>query len=186
MKKPSSKYYPISDLADEWNWKIKDILHYGATGELQISYLVPSETNPGPYPISKEDAGRFLENIGGLYALEVKSLPESVKERWGGQRNLVITHEEKSRFEATCDMASGNDIGERERSTWLKIIYLLMHELGDYKPSLIKTDGLNISQLEKILKKAAQKQDLSDNGLSNSTLSKIYNEAATELMPNTE
>jgi len=186
MKKPSSKYYPISDLADEWNWKIKDILHYGATGELQISYLVPYEPNPGPYLISKEDAGRFLENIGGLYSLKLKSLPESVKERWGDQRNLVITHEEKSRFEATCDMASGNDIGEKERITWLRIIYLLMRKLANHQSNLAKPSGVNVSQLAEVLKKAAKEYDLSDAGLSKSTLSKIYDEALESLMPHTK
>ena len=99
--------------------------------------------------------------------------------------DLVITHEEKMRFEAIYGLARSNDIGEKERSTWLKIIYLLMHELADHKPVLVKTDGLNISQLETILKKTAKKHDLSDKGLSNSTLSKIYNEAMTELMPST-
>ena len=100
--------------------------------------------------------------------------------------DLVITHEEKIRFEATRDIASGDDIGLKERATWLKIIYLLMHELADKKPVLVKTDGLNISQLEMILKKAAKKYDLTSTGLSNSTLNKIYSEAMTELMPHTE
>jgi hypothetical protein len=95
--------------------------------------------------------------------------------------DLVVTHNERIRFEAACDMANGDAIGKKERTTWLKIIYLLMHELADHKPSLVKTDGINISQLETILKKTAKKQDLSDKGLSDSTLSKIYLEAVTEV-----
>ncbi len=152
----------------------------------------------GVYPLSEENVllvgrGEPIKDIEDLndgcvsyrFGLFDDSLEFQPIERKFETTDLVITHKEKLRFEEACDIANDGNIGEKERSTWLKIIYLLTHELADHKPVLVKTDGLNISQLETILKKTAKKHDLPDKGLSNSTLSKIYNEAITELEPDT-
>lgn len=100
---------------------------------------------------------------------------------------MPLPVEEKSRFEATCDIASsadsGGDIGAKERTTWLKIIYLLMHKLANHQSNLAKPSGVNASQLAEVLKKAAKEYGLSDAGLSKSTLSEIYNEADKKLEP---
>lgn len=158
----------------------------------------PVRPKPGGlHPLYKEDILRIRHGKGitcirdinnatvAYYFTDAGKPPKDIERKFK-ITDLAVTHEEKIRFEAVCDLASSNDIGEKERITWLKVIYLLMHELADHKPNLVKTDGLNISQLETILKRTAKKHDLSDKGLSNSTLSKIYNEAMTELMPDTE
>lgn len=188
MEKPKSKYYPIVDLADEWNWNIEDILHYGGTGELQISYIDLSNSDPGPYPLSRKGV---LQIIADKY-----EMPWRFEVNWDPEEecsNLVITDEERVRFEATCDMASNASpdtdekerVGEKERISWLKIIYLLMHLLASKISCLTKGEGnnLNISEFEKKLKEVAPKYDLTEVGLSNSTLGTIYKEAENKLMP---
>ena len=153
----------------------------------------------GIYPVCGEDVLRIsrgqpidgVEDFGddsifyvfGLIDNDLKFQPTGRKFEIA---DLVIPHEEKARFEAFCDMTSGNDIGEKERITWLKIIYLSIRKLADHRPNLAKPSGVNVSQLAEVLKKAAKEYGLSGAGLSKSSLNKIYNEALESLMPHTK
>jgi hypothetical protein len=78
-----------------------------------------------------------------------------------------------------------DEIGVRERITWLKIIYTLMHRLADHQANLVTGSGINISQLESTLKKTAKAHGLEPTRLSATTLSEIYKEAVSRLVPDT-
>lgn len=117
---------------------------------------------------------------------------------------LIITHQEKKRFEQECiientaiemsivnvgtQIISDDVIGQKERKTWLKIIYLLADKLADSNRSAyLKADGsFNMSKFEDVLKnKAGDLLGTDDNinnsghGLSNDNLKRIFDEAKT-------
>lgn len=102
------------------------------------------------------------------------------------QERLVKEDEETSNVKSTLK----DDIGTKERGTWLKIIYLLAAKLADSnKSAYLKADGsFNMSKLEDVLKnKAGDLLGTDDNinnsghGLSNDNLKKIFDEAKTLL-----
>lgn len=189
MKKPSSKYYPISDLADEWNWKIEDILHYGVTGELQISFLVPSEADPGPYPISKEDVIKFRSSDFG--AFKVESLPDSVKEKWidiltmfstSRYQNLVVTHEERLHFEKKCETVK--ELGNKERENFLRLIGAFIERYYSKKTYRKSDNSPNADAISKEFHSWLLDNNFSDKGISEEKIRKMIPGAYNSIMEN--
>ena len=185
-----NKYHILKEVADDCGYEVDRLLVYGITGELEICLLaheprilkeIGLEVKPeligkiGPYPIPGENILKIL-NADFFSSADRPSKGEICK-------RLIVTHEEKLRFKPPSDQVNSNDIGEKERSTWLKIIYLLMRKLANHQSSLVKKSDVKMSELEKVLKKAAKDHGLTDKGLSDSNLSNIYNEAVRVLMP---
>ncbi|MDD5757980.1 MAG: hypothetical protein PHI06_02740 [Desulfobulbaceae bacterium] len=100
--------------------------------------------------------------------------------------DLQVRLEKESEAEANGKATVKDGIGNKERGTWLKIIYLLADKLADTnRTAYLKNDGtFNLSKFEEVLKDQAA--DLLGNdarmgnighGLSNDNLKKIFDEA---------
>ena len=111
---------------------------------------------------------------------------------------MVITHEEKIRFEqasmtnGTTIEIPGAGIGNKERGTWLKIIYLLAVKVAEKNKAAFLSKGtLNAIAFEKLMKTIARELEMVSSldaadqpeqiknityGMYDSTLSKIFNE----------
>ena len=173
------KWYPVSELAEEWNCSIKKILHYGASGGLQLSTLAPSQNDPGPYPLSKEDALKLWENFpvwkGYLTELKSWSFPTSlysinhVNKLTVCMENIVVTHEEKIRFEKEYNRKT--EMGNRERENLLRLIGALISQHYHGDKYIKSTDGsFNASTISQDLRAWLKKNNFLKEGMSNRSL----------------
>jgi hypothetical protein len=80
-------------------------------------------------------------------------------------------------FEKSISDKGEKDIGKKERTTWLKVLYLLTNLVADKRPGLkFEKGGFNASELEKALKEKAGTLEVEPYGLSSKTLKKIIDE----------
>lgn len=147
------------------------------------------------------EACELQDSFEGLFeAIETKNqldpyypaghLPEDsiLLVRTSALTDLMERLEKENEKVVSCKSTVKDDIGTKERGTWLKIIYLLADKLADSnKSAYLKADGsFNVSKFEDVLKnKAGDLLGTDDNinnsghGLSNDNLKRIFDEAKT-------
>lgn len=169
------------------------------------NWLYPKYLN-GPYPLTKESIVSVKHSLPLKTVLPRKSEGEGGVEFWNLKEPLlvlptssalVITHDEKIRFEKEHGHIeegvplTKKQVGNRERGTWLKIIYLMAMKLAENNRKLISKGTLNANAFESLMKDIARDLDvvqklededkgelvhLITQGMSDSTLSKLFQE----------
>ena len=245
------KWYPVSELAEEWNCSIEKILRYGVDGELQLSILIlpkkmalrlssyvdrkienPStrkemldilkdavekdvklkhelielaaKNGPVPCPLPKEEVlnlwedwwpkakeySTLLRSIMSLLADPTKwkeystllcsmSLPELIDNKSQltvMMQSVVVTHEEKIRFEKECNPKT--KMGNRERENLLRLIGALIsqHYHGaKYRKST--DDSFNASTIAQDFHDWLEVNGFSDEGISPDSFRKLIPKA---------
>lgn len=170
MRLPAKKYYSLEEVADQWDCSISDLLHYAEIGKLEICLYVYLGFYEAAKDVQGENAKRVFTpsgpcHIAGLIPeqwrimrlsghLNIKKQPAKflVKhpfeeaylklERDFHISELIVTNEEKLRFEAACDLASNT------KATTHRIDINEPHEVDEFVGSLTiypeNNDTINI------------------------------------------
>jgi hypothetical protein len=188
----SEKYYTLEEVADDCGYEVDRLLVYGITGELEICLLahepwilkeIGLEVKPeligkiGPYPIPKENILKirntpYLRPIGENDRPNIRNILE----------NLIVTHEEKLRFEK--EHGPKKEMGTEERKNLLRLIGALIeqhYQGNDYK----KGDGSpNANKISEKFHEQLALNDFSDKGMSDKNFRKLIPEAYALIMEN--
>lgn len=189
-----SKNYTLKEVADVYGYTVDRLLLYGTIGELEICLLaheptilkeIGLEVKPeligkiGPYPIPGENILKirntpFLRPIGESDRPNIRNILE----------NLIVTHEEKIRFEN--EHIPKKEMGTRERENLLRLIGAFIekdYSGNDYR----KKDGApNAEAISNKFHEWLALNDFSDKGISDKSFRKLIPEAYNLIMENKE
>lgn len=186
------KYHTLQEVADDCGYEVDRLLVYGITGELEICLLayeprilkeIGLEVKPepieeiGPYPIPRESILKILNTP--LFHLPGESGRPSQTEICA---KLIVTHEEKIRFEN--EHIPKKEMGDRERENLLRIIGVFIERYYRGKTYRKSDNSPNANAISEEFHGWLIDNDFSDKGMSDKNFRKLIPDAYDLIMKN--